>query len=71
MKHLRVTLDDEDKSVRHFVTTDENAAVVMVDFKEGDMIAIEDHTFSGDTTVRESITIIRVSRIVAIEIRNR
>jgi co-chaperonin GroES (HSP10) len=71
MKHLKVTLDSEDMSVNHFVTTDENAAVIMADFKEGDMVAIENHSYSGNSTVKESITIIRVSRIMAIEIKNR
>lgn len=71
MKHLKVTLDGEDKSVNHFVTTDENAAAVMADFKEGDMIAIENHTYSDNTTVKDSVTLIRVRRIVAIEIKNR
>lgn len=71
MKHLKVTLDSEDKSVNHYVTTDENAAVIMADFKEGDMVAIENHTYRDNTTVKESITIIRVCRIVAIEIKNR
>jgi co-chaperonin GroES (HSP10) len=71
MKHLKVTVAGEETSVNHFITTDENAAVVMADFKEGDMIAIENYVYSGNTTVKESITIMRVSRIVAIEIRNR
>ncbi|MDN3240537.1 hypothetical protein [Glycomyces tritici] len=71
MKHLKVTLDGEDTIVNHYVTTDENAAVVMADFKEGDMIVIENHAFRGNETVKDSITIIRVCRIVEIEIKNR
>ncbi|GAA2145009.1 hypothetical protein [Glycomyces algeriensis] len=71
MKHLKVTHDGEDKNVNHYVTTDENAAAVIADFKEGDMIAIDNHTFRGDETVKDSTTLIRVHRIVEIEIKNR
>jgi hypothetical protein len=72
MKLLRVTFDNGRGGigeVKHFLTSDDNAAAVVADMKAGLAMAIEH--YNAELHTRISTTYVRADQIASIEVTDR
>ena len=72
MKHLRVIFDNGrggSGEVKHYLTSDENAAAVLADMKAGRAMALEQH--NEDRMVRVYTTYVRADQVKLIEVMDR